>query len=93
MERPFIHRVLIHSFSELVMQRAEGGLSTGLIHKPFVGLIGDKSRIYPSQKATYMWISKTPAGTMAAVFASPAFNLGDVRVIGTLAAVRGAFAR
>jgi len=27
------------------------------------------------------------------VFASPAFNLGDIRVSGTLAAVRGAFAR
>lgn len=40
-----------------------------------------------------MWISKSAVGTMAAVFASPAFNLGDVRVIGTLAAVRGALAR
>jgi hypothetical protein len=75
------------------MQWAEDELSTELMHKPSVGFIRDKLRIYPVRQATYMWISTSAVGTMAAVFASPAFNLGDVRVIGTLAAVRGAFAR
>lgn len=75
------------------MQWAKDGLSTDLMHMPFVALIEGKSRIYPGQRATYMWISTAAVGTMAAVFASPAFNLGDVRVIGTLAAVRRGFAR
>ncbi len=75
------------------MQRAEDGLSTDLMHMPLVGLIDAKFRIYPVLQITYMWISTGAVGTMAAVFASPAFNLGDVRVIGTLAAVRRAFAR
>jgi hypothetical protein len=75
------------------MQRAEAGLSTGLMHMPLVGRHHGFCLIYTLSQVTYMWISQAPAGTMAAVFASPAFNLGDVRVIGTLAAVRGAFAR
>ena len=75
------------------MQRAEAWLSTGLTNKPFVGWTLEKNRIYPALPPTYMWISTGAAGTMATVFASPAFNLGDVRVIGTLAAVRRAFAR
>ncbi len=75
------------------MQWAEGGLSTELMHMPLVGLRRHISLIYTALRMTYMWISLASAGTMAAVFASPAFNLGDVRVIGTLAAVRGAFAR
>lgn len=75
------------------MQRAEARLSTGLMHMPLVGLIVYKRWIYPGLQATYMWISTAAVGTMAAVFASPAFNLGDVRVIGTLAAMRRAFAR
>lgn len=60
---------------------------------PFVGLFTRLALIYPGLQASYMWISIALVGTMAVVFASPAFNLGDVRVIGTLAAVRGAFAR
>ncbi len=40
-----------------------------------------------------MWISLRLIVTMADVFALPAFDLGDIRVSGTLAAVRGAFAR
>ena len=83
----------MHRFQALLMQRAEVCLSTGLMHKPSVALFADKAMIYPALFSTYMWISTASAGTMAAVFASPAFNLGDVRVIGTLAAVRGAFAR
>lgn len=42
---------------------------------------------------TYMWISVRSAGTMAVVFALPAFNSGDTCVSGTLAAVRGTPAR
>lgn len=75
------------------MQRAEAGLSTELMHMPLVGLMVAEYLIYPVRLITYMWISTDAVGTMAAVFASPAFNLGDVRVIGTLAAVRRAFAR
>lgn len=75
------------------MQWAKEWLSTGLMHMPSVGFWIDQRLIYPSLAATYMWISTAAVGTMAAVFASPAFNLGDVRVIGTLAAVRRAFAR
>jgi hypothetical protein len=40
-----------------------------------------------------MWISLEALGTMAVVFASAVLNSGDIRVSGTLAAVRGAFAR
>jgi hypothetical protein len=93
MEWPFIHRRFIHRVHGRVMQRAEAQLSTELMHMPLVGRCKRFSPIYTLLQVTYMWISQSPAGTMAAVFASPAFNLGDVRVIGTLAAVRGAFAR
>jgi hypothetical protein len=41
----------------------------------------------------FMWITPPLAATMAAVFASPPYDLGDIRVRGTLAAVRGASAR
>ena len=75
------------------MQRAEVGLSTELMHIPFVVCRCLKSMIYSRLLATYMWISLQRTVTMAAVFATPAFDLGDIRVSGTLAAVRGAFAR
>lgn len=75
------------------MQWAEAELSTELIRPPFVALLTEDSVIYSDLSATYMWISLHRIVTMAAVFASPAFNLGDIRVSGTLAAVRGAFAR
>jgi hypothetical protein len=43
---------------------------------------------------TYMWISLLWMVTMGACFCLSGFrNLGDIRVSGTLAAVRGAFAR
>ena len=47
-----------------------------------------KALILRAVRPTYMWISVRLAATMAAVFASPAFDLGDIRVSGTLAAVR-----
>src|SRR5690606_6212657 len=63
------------------------------MHRPLVAFFADKALILGGLCATYMWISGRLVATMAAVFASPAFNLGDIRVSGTLAAVRGAFAR
>ena len=75
------------------MQRAEASLSTELMHIPFVVCHSVKSTIYSRLLATYMWISLQRTVTMAVVFATPAFDLGDIRVSGTLAAVRGAFAR
>src|SRR5450830_1209010 len=63
------------------------------MHRPLVAFIRVNTLILAGLCATYMWISGRLTATMAAVFASPAFNLGDIRVSGTLAAVRGAFAR
>ena len=69
------------------------GLSTELIHIPLVVFFSVKALILHALSATYMWISLRLVATMATVFASPAFNLGDIRVSGTLAAVRGSSAR
>jgi len=88
-----IHSPVTHRLSPPLVQRAQGRLSTDLMHRPLVGFFRDKTLILGALWATYMWISGRLAATMAAVFASPAFNLGDIRVSGTLAAVRGAFAR
>ena len=83
-----MHRVL-----PPLVQWAQARLSTDLMHIPFVALFTVKSLSTPYMQVSYMWISATAVATMAPVFASPAFNLGDIRVSGTLAAVRGAFAR
>ena len=83
----------MHRVSTPLVQRAQARLSTDLMHIPFVALFTAKSPISPYMQLTYMWISGAVVATMAPVFASPAFNLGDIRVSGTLAAVRGAFAR
>ena len=88
-----IHRPVTHRLSTPLVQRAQGRLSTELMHRPLVGFIRVNTLILAGLCATYMWISGRLTATMAAVFASPAFNLGDIRVSGTLAAVRGAFAR
>ena len=88
-----IHSRVMHRVLPPLVQRAQARLSTDLMHLPFVALFRDKNRILPYRQATYMWISERVVATMAPVFASPAFNLGDIRVSGTLAAVRGAFAR
>ena len=88
-----IHRQVIHRVSPPLVQRAQAWLSTELMHRPLVAFIRVNTLILAGLCATYMWISGRLAATMAAVFASPAFNLGDIRVSGTLAAVRGAFAR
>ena len=93
MKGAFIHRRLMHRLSTPLVQRAQGRLSTELMHRPLVAFIHVKALILAGLCATYMWISGRPTATMAAVFASPAFNLGDIRVSGTLAAVRRAFAR
>ena len=63
------------------------------MHIPLVIFFMGKALILRAVRPTYMWISVRLAATMAAVFASPAFDLGDIRVSGTLAAVRRAFAR
>ena len=52
-----------------------------------------KMLIYCGPWRLRMWISATVAGTMAAVFASAVLKSGDIRVSGTLAAVRRASAR
>ena len=88
-----IHSRVMHRVLPPLVQRAQARLSTDLMHIPFVALFTAKSPRSSYKQATYMWISGLLAATMAAVFASPAFNLGDIRVSGTLAAVRGAFAR
>lgn len=93
MEWPFIHRPVTHRLSDLLVQRAQVRLSTELMHRPSVGFFKVEALILAGVSASYMWISGQLIATMAAVFASPAFNLGDIRVSGTLAAVRGAFAR
>ena len=93
MECHVIHRQVIHRVCPPLVQRAQVGLSTELIHIPLVVFFMDKALILRDLSATYMWISVRLVATMAAVFASPAFNLGDIRVSGTLAAVRGASAR
>lgn len=89
----FIHRRVMHRVLPPLVQRAQVRLSTDLMHIPFVALFTAKSRLTLYMQRSYMWISATAVATMAPVFASPAFNLGDIRVSGTLAAVRGAFAR
>ena len=88
-----IHSRVMHRVLPPLVQRAQARLSTDLMHIPFVALFTAKRRISPYRQATYMWISGRVLATMAPVFASPAFNLGDIRVSGTLAAVRRAFAR
>ena len=89
----FIHRLVMHRVLPPLVQWAQPRLSTDLIHIPFVALFTVKSLPTPYMQLSYMWISGAAVATMAPVFASPAFNLGDIRVSGTLAAVRGAFAR
>ena len=89
----FIHRLVMHRVLPPLVQWAQARLSTDLMHIPFVALFTAKSLLSPYMQVTYMWISGPAAATMAPVFASPAFNLGDIRVSGTLAAVRRAFAR
>ena len=61
---------------------------------PSVGICPHNVLILRCPLATYMWISLLGVVTMAACFCLTGFrNLGDIRVSGTLAAVRGAFAR
>jgi len=61
---------------------------------PPVEFYSDKILILSCLSVTYMWISLRGLVTMAACFCLTGFrNLGDIRVSGTLAAVRGAFAR
>ena len=88
-----IHSRVMHRVLPPLVQRAQARLSTDLMHIPFVALLTAENATSPYWQATYMWISGRVIATMAPVFASPAFNLGDIRVSGTLAAVRGAFAR
>ena len=88
-----IHSRVMHRVLPPLVQRAQARLSTDLMHIPFVALCTVKSLSTPYMQVSYMWISGAAVATMAPVFASPAFNLGDIRVSGTLAAVRGAFAR
>ena len=93
MEWLVIHRPVTHRLSTPLVQWAQVRLSTELMHRPSVAFLTGNALILAPLCSTYMWISGRLAATMAAVFASPAFNLGDIRVSGTLAAVRGAFAR
>ena len=82
----------MHRARPLLVHRSQGGLSTGLTGRLSMRSFG----VFNGWKAadqTYMWISVRSVGTMADVFALPAFNSGDTCVSGTLAAVRGTPAR
>lgn len=84
------------SYPQISTPTCAKGLSRVIHRSQGQGLARRKSPkmlIYCGPESLRMWISVTVAGTMAAVFASAVLKSGDIRVSGTLAAVRRASAR
>jgi hypothetical protein len=88
MKGHFIHSTVSPLVLPWVIPLACRWLSTAFIHFELYTFSANNILIFLTLKQDHMWITHVSGATIAAVFCLAFFDLGDVRVRGTLAAVR-----